>query len=239
MLSHRFLTAYGFEKGPVLVEAIVDDILELIEQYYVTPEQQYVGQIVWLAAHKEETQRQGKSIATTRMLPIKLSLLTTEDYQLLAEGASSHERQRQRICRLFHEAYEQDALLTYLEVAMLVGWSEDAVGKVVRRERQKGNSIPTRGWVHDLGRGPSHKGLIIELYLRGYLTPDIAARTYHHPFAVDRYIKDFEVVRGLTQRFSAQEIPPLARMQPGVVNEYLTILKEHDLLPKPDERVTA
>lgn len=237
MLHHRFLTSYGFEKGPVLVDAIVDDILQLLEQYYVTPEHQCVGQVIWLAAHKDERQYYGKTMATTRLLPIKLNLLADEDYQLLAEGASMHQRQCQRIRRLFHEAYEQDTLLTYLEVALLIGWNEDTVGEVVRTEREQGNPLPTRGWIHDMGRAPTHKGMIIDLYLRGFLTPDIAARTSHHPQSVDRYIKNFEVVRGLAQRFSPQEIPQLARIQPCVVDEYLAILEEHDLLEKPDEKI--
>ena len=235
MLRHRFLTAYGFEKGPVLVDAIVDDILQLLEQYYVTPEHQCVGQVIWLAAHKDERQYYGKTMATTRLLPIKLNLLADEDYQLLAEGASMHSSPTHSPA--FSEAYEQDTLLTYLEVALLVGWNEDTVGEVVRTERKQGNRLPTRGWIHDMGRAPTHKGMIIDLYLRGLLTPDIAARTSHHPQSVDRYIKNFDVVRGLAQRFSPQEIPQLARIQPCVVDEYLAILEEHDLLQKPDERI--
>lgn len=233
MLRHRFLTAYGYEKGPVIVDAIVDDILELIEQYYVTPHHQRVGQIIWLAPHKDENQHKGKSIASTRLVPIKLNLITDEDYELMDQGASMRERQKARVRRLFLEAYEQDTLLSNLEVGVLIGRSEYAVNKMVREYREQGVNLPTRGWVHDIGRGPSHKQIILEYYLQGMLTPDIAARTYHHPSAVDRYIKNFEVVRGLAQRFGPHEIPPLARMQPIVVNEYLEILKAHDMLPKP------
>ena len=85
---------------------------------------------------------------------------------------------------------------TNLEVGILIGRSEYAVNKVVSEYRDQGVNLPTRGWVHDIGRGPSHKKIILEYYLEGMLTPDIAARTYHHPSAVDRYIKNFEVVRG-------------------------------------------
>lgn len=232
MLRHRFLHAYGYDKGPVLVDAIVDDILELLEQYYVTPAHQQVGQVIWLAAHKDETQHQGKSIATTRLVPIKLNLYTEADRRRLAGGVPLRERRQARICRLFREAYEQDALLTNLEVAILLGQSEATVSKVVRDLRDQGDYLPTRGWVHDIGRGPSHKRLIIDYYLDGMLTPDIAARTYHHPHAVDRYIKNFEVVRGLAERFSAEEIPPLARMQACVVEEYFAILEDHGMLPE-------
>ncbi len=239
MLRYRFLTAYGYEKGPVIVDAIVDDILELIEQYYITPRHQRVGQIIWLAPHKDENQHKGKTIASTRLVPIKLNLIAEEDHELLAQGASMRERQKARIRRLFLEAFEQDALLTNLEVGILIGRSEYAVNKVVSEYRDQGVNLPTRGWVHDIGRGPSHKKIILEYYLEGMLTPDIAARTYHHPSAVDRYIKNFEVVRGLAQRFRAEEIPPLARMQPIVVNEYLEVLKAHGMLPRMLQETAA
>jgi hypothetical protein len=80
------------------------------------PEHQCVGQVIWLAAHKDERQYYGKTMATTRLLPIKLNLLADEDYQLLAESASMHQRQCQRIRRLFQEAYEQIVSLLGVEI---------------------------------------------------------------------------------------------------------------------------
>jgi len=43
----------------------------------------------------------------------------------------------------------------------------------------KARRVATRGTVHDPGRAITHKRIIIRLYLKGYLTPEIARRTKH------------------------------------------------------------
>ncbi|MCE2414922.1 DUF1670 domain-containing protein [Candidatus Poribacteria bacterium] len=62
-------------------------------------------------------------------------------------------------------------------------------------QRASGEILPTRGNIHDLSGAITHKKEIITLYLQGYLTPTIAAKTKHSKEAVDRYIRDDESVK--------------------------------------------
>ncbi len=39
---------------------------------------------------------------------------------------------------------------------------------------KNGVIVPTRGVIHDIGRAMTHKSIIVELYKRGYQTPEIA-----------------------------------------------------------------
>ena len=55
LLLYRFLNHYGYDKGEVSARAIVDDILNLIEHYFIMatpqPEGLYInyGHLVWMA----------------------------------------------------------------------------------------------------------------------------------------------------------------------------------------------
>lgn len=52
--------------------------------------------------------------------------------------------------------------------------------------------LPTLGTVLDAGSAMTHKKIIIDFYLDGYFSKDIARITWYSPEAVDRYIDDFE-----------------------------------------------
>ena len=62
------------------------------------------------------------------------------------------------------------------------------VSATVVRLRKRGEVLPMRGYVADIGSWPTHKAAIIRLYLEGLTTPEIASRTYHAKKSVDRYI---------------------------------------------------
>jgi len=69
LLIYKFLHEYGYEKGRIVVEAIVNDIINLIEKFYLSPEKITFGQMLWLSADKDEVHRQGKTLGTPRWYP--------------------------------------------------------------------------------------------------------------------------------------------------------------------------
>ena len=97
------------------------------------------------------------------------------------------------------------------------------------RLRKRGEILPIRGYVADMGSWPTHKAAIIRLYLEGLTTPEIASRTYHAKKSVDRYIEGFERVRLLDAKHPREELPLLTGLAPHVVAQYLAILDEHQL----------
>jgi hypothetical protein len=101
--------------------------------------------------------------------------------------------------------------------------------------RRRGEFLPLRGYIADMGSFPTHKAAIVRLYLEGLTTPDIAARTYHSKDAVDRYIRGFERTRLLATKFSFEELPLLAGMSPHVVAQYVALIGEYGLSPRPKE----
>jgi Protein of unknown function (DUF1670) len=103
------------------------------------------------------------------------------------------------------------------------------VSATVIRLRKRGEILPIRGYVADMGSWPTHKAAIVRLYLEGFTTPEIASRTYHSKKSVDRYIEGFERVRLLAAKHPPEELPLLCAMSPHVVTQYLAILDEHHL----------
>jgi hypothetical protein len=134
-LIYKFLNSYGYDKGEVTAKAIVDDILKTIEHYFVVrkpleqmaqgkppPDERYLryGQLVWMAVPVDEFPERGKSIVKTRMKPVILTYLASEDIETIRGGFTSRQLRTNRMVRWCEEAYDQGALLTQLDLAVLL-----------------------------------------------------------------------------------------------------------------------
>ena len=246
LLIHRFLNDYGYDKGEVTATAIVDDILKTVEDYFVItlpleklatadqlPEERllHYGQLVWMAVPIDEYPERGKAIINTRMKPIILTYVATEDVESFRHGFTSRQLRINRLVRWCHQAYDQGALLTQLDLAVLLNVCDAVVSDYVNEwQRASGEILPTRGNIHDLSGAITHKKEIITLYLQGYLTPTIAAKTKHSKEAVDRYIRDYEsvkVVRAATA--DIDNISQITRLSRRVISQYLDLIPQHQL----------
>ena len=246
LLIHRFLNDYGYDKGEVTATAIVDDILRTVEDYFVItlpleklatgdqlPEERLLryGQLVWMAVPIDEYPEKGKPIVKTRMKPIILTYVATEDVESFRDGFTSRELRIKRLVRWCHQAYDQGALLTQLDLAVLLNVCDAVVSDYVNQwQKTTGEILPTRGNIHDLSGAITHKKEIVTLYLQGYLTPSIAAKTKHSKEAVDRYIRDYEkvkVVRVATA--DIDKISQITGLSKRVISQYLDLIPEHQL----------
>jgi len=229
LLLHRFLHHYGYDKGEVTARAIVDDILSLIERYFTVckPDDSsfYLryGQMAWLAVPIDEKAKKGKFMSETKTKPIVLTFISDEDIESLKYGVSSRELRIKRMVRWFYEAFDQGALLSQLDLAVLLNVCEAVVSDYVNDyQSTTGRILPTRGNIQDLSGAITHKREIITLYLQGYLTPTIAKKTNHSKEAVDPYIRDYETVKLLTKVSHEPEvIGGMARLSKKVVQQYL------------------
>lgn len=241
VLLHRFLNHYGYEKGEVTARAIVSDLLELIERHFLIcrPDTDDVllkyGQMAWPAVPIDERPKRGQRIQDIPMKLVVLTFLSDEDIQMIRNGFKSRELRIRRMVRWTDEAYDQGALLSQLDIAILLNVCDSVVSEYVNEyQKTSGRLLPTRGNIHDLCGHITHKREIITLYLQGHDTPRIARKTRHAKESVDRYIRDFETVRLLTQiSTDPVQIGQLARLNPRVVRQYL------DLLPMDPRTIAA
>lgn len=246
LLIHNFINSYGYDKGEVTAQAIVDDILNTIEHYFVVtkpleqmaqgktpPDERYLryGQLVWMAVPVDEFPQKGKSIVGTRMKPVILTYLATEDIETIRDGFTSRQLRINRMVRWCEEAYDQGALLTQLDLAVLLNVCDAVISDYANEyQRASGKILPTRGNIHDLSGAITHKREIIALYLQGCLTPTIAHKTRHSKEAVDRYIRDYEnvkLVRFVTD--DIEKISQITHLSKRVIEQYLVLIPEDEL----------
>ena len=180
------------------------------------------GEIAYEAVAAEEPA--GKHIRLTRKITTKLNLINLNtDLDALAQYGLAGLR-RHRLMRLTRQAYDQGALLSYEDLAMLLTTSPSTVKRDVAELKHQGLFIMTRGTKHDMGPGLSHKTIIIDLYFNGYTFSEIQLKTNHSETAVKRYLADFTQVAMLRkQKFSPQQIRLIAKKSDRIVREYIQL----------------
>ena len=234
LLLHRFLNNYGYDRGEITAKAIIDDIIKLIDEYYIVStlddDQHHInhGQLVYMAVPVDEFPKRGKAIAQTRLKPVVLSFLTDADIEHIAHGFDSKSLRKKRLTRWIDEAFDQGALLTQLDLSMLLGVCDAVVSQYVNEIQRGGKLLPTRGNIHDLSGAITHKREIIALYLDGFLTPEIAMKTKHSNEAVDRYIRDYHRVEILWKHgiSNIDQISQMIRLSKRVIQQYVDLLPD-------------
>jgi biotin operon repressor len=234
LLLYRFLNHYGYDKGKITASAIIDDILKLVDDYFLVStidddlHHLHYGQLVYMAVHATDFPKRGQCIATTRLKPVVLSFTTDEDVSHLAHGFQSAALRKKRIKRWCDQSFDQGGLLSQLDLSILLGVCDAVVSKYVNEIQKEGHLLPTRGNIHDLSGAVTHKREIITLYLEGYLTPEIALKTKHSHESVDLYIKDYHRVEMLWQYgiTDLDQISQLARLAKRVVQQYIDLLPD-------------
>lgn len=228
ILLDRFINQYGYDKGAVTATAIIDDIILLIETFYRYTDNSLLkqGQLVWHAVPIDEYPKKGKSMAQTKLIPVVIDFVTDGDIEDMKLPLQFREVRMKKVERWTQQVFDQGALLTQLDLAVLLNVNEATAGQYVREyESIYGHPLPTRGNIQQIGSGQSHKKQIIELYLKGYLTPTIYQRTNHSKESVERYIRDFESVKLLASKFDDPDIiSKIIRLSTAVVKQYLDLL---------------
>jgi hypothetical protein len=232
LLVHKFLTEYGYDHGPVIARAIVEDILTTIELCY--PERIPPKTVVWLAVRREWRGHR-KRVDLSHLIPVRLHMITEQEIELLMapklrrEAKASRVFNRERYARWCFDAYEQGGVLTLLDLSLISGLSEHYVGELLREyETETGKVVPTRGTVHDMGGSVTHKAEVVRRWLRHESPAQIARDLNHSQSAVDRYIADFRKVRLLARKFPVADLPTLTGLTRHVVEQYIALLREYE-----------
>ena len=230
-----------FNLMPIVAEAYYKQISSYFEQH--ADVQLTSGQICYEAVAAEEPA--GKHIALAKKVSCRLTLnAIQEDFEVLSTYGLAGLR-RHRILRLTQEAYDQEALLSHEDLAVLLTTSPATVKRDIRALKQSGYFVMTRGAKHDMGPGTSHKTQILELYFKAYTFTEIEKKTNHSERAVYRYLKDFTQVATLHhQDFPDAQIRLITHFSDRLIREYLALYKEYQhtdrmtelLHPEPADR---
>lgn len=186
------------------------------------------GETVFLAISCEEGPR--TRLSEGKVIAVCLEYFHSDDVKV---GPCGNHKNRvsdlkfSRILRYATQARKQGALLSLADLAMLMGIGVDSIRRLLRLNKQ--TVVPTRGLIKDIGRGVSHKGQIVELYMQLYTETEIMERTGHSYESIEAYIKEFaRVVALASQGLNAVMIRRVTGRSMALVNCYLEIYRKYD-----------
>jgi len=209
----------GFELAPRTAQGILDSAKTLL---LPNTSSLRTGQIMVIATLA--TARHGRRMADLDKQEITLTVdAGPEDLAVLRDHGVAALR-RFRILRMTEDAFDQGCLLTEEDLAWLLHSSDRTVRRDVQTLRHDGFVVRTRGYHLNIGRGQTHKVLIVENYLKRKSPLEVARLTKHSLQAVQRYISTFgRVVYLHRHQTPSAEIAFLVGLSPATVQQYLDL----------------
>lgn len=155
-----------------------------------------------------------------------------EDIEVLKEFSRIALR-KVRIQRITQEAIEQNGVLSQEDLSKYLGCDVRTIKRYISEIRKQGIEVITRGVLHNIGRGQTHKSKIVGLsqrdgfpYLEGKTYSDIKLKTRHSVGAIKRYLESFVKVlmsyhNGIRK---IRDISSVTGLSDTLVRQYLELL---------------
>jgi DNA-binding Lrp family transcriptional regulator len=236
-LDQRF--CHELETGFELAPRVSQGVLELVKQVFqrngvpgAHTGRLQPGQIRQVIAAADAPH--GRPLDETEMVEITWTLdAGEEDLEVLSEHGATALR-RVRLLRLVDEALDQGGEPTQEDLAKALNVTARTIRSDVSALEAKGYVVVTRGKLRGVGRGQSHKVIIVELYLKRYTYTEIMRRTRHSAYAIKRYVQTFGRVGMLKCKgLSTREIAYAVGISERLTQEYLDLYQRYDT---PDYR---
>ena len=218
------LLEHEFQFAPKIAQVILEEAkANLLGQ----PVQLGPGQIRVILAHRQAGH--GRPLRETELVEVTWTIdAGAEDRQVKQRHGTQALRQV-RLQRLLLEALAQDGVASQEDLAQALHVSLRTIKRDCQELQAQGLYLPTRGNLHGIGRGQTHKAQIIGHWLRGQTYDQIALRTHHSSTAIKRYVQTFvRVIELHQQAFSSGEISVLLQIGTALVREYLAVYEQND-----------
>jgi Protein of unknown function (DUF1670) len=236
-LCHLLQTEFPGVFGPAVTRLFADKIDALYERFHPPRSRLHVGQVFWAGVAVDDPPRRDKRIEDTRLVPIILDLVTPEDIDNTRHCKRRMEIRRDKILRLFRQAYEQQAVLSYADVSLLLHINPNVISEAVHAEQEAtGLPVPCRGTIHDMGRSVTHKAIICyKRLVEKKSTSEVAQETFHSPDEVEYYVQTLRRIQLCRDSGMAlEEIALATHHSKSLVREYLDLIEEFKLPPLAD-----
>jgi hypothetical protein len=213
-----------FNMTPIIAEAYYQQIATYYDELSNMPPSG--GMISYDAV--ASTEPPGKHIRLTKKVNVTLRLIDlNEDLEIYTNYSLAGLR-RHRLLRITKEAYEQGALLSYEDIAMILTTSSSTIKRDISFLNKQGKMVVTRGRKLDIGPGLSHKTIIIDYYLKDYTFTEIEQITNHSEISVSRYLSDFIQISTLyNQQFEQNQIRVITQKSARLIREYIDLYKTY------------
>jgi len=225
-VEQRFMNVLQdeFHQAPRVAEAILHEAQHCLLE---NEEMLRPGQMrVILADRRAGHGRKLKQTATVEAV-WTVDAGAEDDEVLLQHGREA--LRRLRIQRLLTEAVEQGGAASQEDLARVLSVSVRTIKRDWAALEKQGVYLPSRGNLRGIGRGQTHKALIVGRWLAGETYDQVARQTHHSVSSVQRYVQAFVRVMQLQERgLGWAEIALLLQVSQPLVAEYLAIYQQHN-----------
>jgi len=212
----------SYSLSPKLSSSIMMTAKECLLREYHLKE----GQIEVTVIEIEE--RSGKVIEKMEKKKVRLTIDNgIEDIEILKAYGRIILRQI-KIERITDETIEQGGVLSQEDLSKYLNCTVRTIQRDIKAIKKKGIEVVTRGYLHNIGRGQTHKVKIIGMYLDGKTYSEIKLTSRHSSGAIKRYIESFtKVVMSQSKGiYEKKEISAVTGISEGLVKQYLELIKE-------------
>lgn len=212
----------SYELSPKLSSLILLTAKECLLREYTLKQ----GQIEVTAIAIEE--RSGKVIEKMEKKRVWITIDNgIEDIEVLKEFRRISLRQL-KIERITHEAIEQGGVLSQEDLAKYLGCTVRTVQRDIKQIKERGIEVVTRGYLHNIGRGQTHKVKIIGMHLDGKTYSQIKLKTRHSVGAIKRYLESFTKVLMAQSRgiYRIKDISAVTGISETLVKQYRELITE-------------
>ena len=212
----------SYELSPRLSSLILMTAKDCLVKEYLLKEGQIEVTVI------EIEQRAGKVIEKMEKKKVRLTIDNgIEDIEVLKEFGRIALRQI-KIQRITEEAIAQGGVLSQEDLGKYLSCTVRTIQRDIKQIKNKGVEVLTRGYLHNIGRGQTHKVKIIGMYLEGKTYSEIKLKTRHSAGAIKRYLESFTKVLMSQSRgiYKAKDISVVTGISETLVNQYTELIKE-------------
>jgi hypothetical protein len=212
----------SYELSPRLSSLILMTAKDCLVKDYLLKEGQIEVTVI------EIEQRAGKAIEKIEKKKVRLTIDNgIEDIEVLKEFGRIALRQI-KIQRITEEAIAQGGVLSQEDLGKYLSCTVRTIQRDIKQIKNKGIEVVTRGYLHNIGRGQTHKVKIIGMYLDGKTYSEIKLKTRHSAGAIKRYLESFIKVLMSQSRgvYKAKEISVVTGISETLVKQYTELIKE-------------
>lgn len=231
-LDQQFLNkiAQGLECSPFEAQAILETVHDVFKPLFETSGAVKPGQLLFQVAAIEAPP--DCPLSECRQTTVLLTLDAGQQDLDLRKNQGVVSLRRHRLQRLANEAFQQGGLLTVEDIAYrLLNCGQRTICRDLAFFKSQNIALPLRSTIKDMGRAVSHRALIVEHWLKGKEYEQIKKATFHSIASIENYIGKFKRVIALAnQGFDIRQISFLAKVSPGLAEQYFAIYKKADIV---------
>ncbi len=213
---------HSYELSPKLSSLILLSAKECLLREYQLREGQIEATVIGLE------ERAGKDIEKMEKVRVILTIDNGMEDLDVQKSFGRRVLRRTKVQRITEEAIEQRGVLSQEDLSKYLGCTVRTIQRDIRAIKREGEDVITRGYLHNIGRGQTHKAKIIGLYLDGLTYSEIKLRTKHSVGAIKRYLEGFTKVL-MSQKqgiYRIKDISLVTGLSNYLVEQYIFLIKE-------------